>query len=90
MPVFDWTRTQLDKILPDGSTTLVYYKEQLEKMEPLSGELSLPGWDSSYKKGDLQALFDEYAKINEDDLWENLRYFLNEIRLTEIKLSKDR
>ena len=28
MPVFDWTRTQLDHRLPDGSTSLVYYKER--------------------------------------------------------------
>ena len=31
MPVFDWTRTQLDKRAADGSTSLVYYKDQLEK-----------------------------------------------------------
>ena len=79
MPVFDWTRTQLDKILPDGSNALVYYKEQLEKMDPLTGELSLPGWDSSYKKEDLQALFAEYSKLTIEDLWENLGFFLSEI-----------
>lgn len=79
MPVFDWTRTQLDKTLFDGSNALVYYKEQLEKMDPLTGELSLPGWDASYKKEDLKALFDEYAKITEEDLWNNLEYFLSEI-----------
>lgn len=79
MPVFDWTRTQLDKELFDGSKALVYYKEQLEKMNPLTGELSLPGWDTSYKKEDLKALFNEYSKITEEDLWENLRYFLSEI-----------
>lgn len=79
MPVFDWTRTQLDKELEDGSTALVYYPDQLEKMDPLTGELSLPGWDSSYKKEDLRILFDEYAKIDEDQLWSNLEYFLNEI-----------
>ena len=79
MPVFDWTRTQLDKVLPDGSNALVYYKDQLEKMDPLTGELSLPGWDTSYTKEGLKALFDDYAKITEEDLWENLRYFLQEI-----------
>lgn len=79
MPVFDWTRTQLDKELFDGSKALVYYKEQLEKMNPLTGELSLPGWDTSYEKEDLKALFNEYSKITEEDLWENLRYFLSEI-----------
>ena len=79
MPVFDWTRTQLDKELEDGSTALVYYTEQLEKMDPLTGELSLPGWDSSYKKEDLKALFDDYSKIDKETLWGNLKYFLEKV-----------
>lgn len=79
MPVFDWTRTQLDKVHEDGSTALVYYKEQLEKMDPLTGELSLPGWDASYTKEGLADIFAKYAKIDEEDLWANLGYFLNEI-----------
>lgn len=79
MPVFDWTRTQLDKELPDGSTALVYYKEQLEKMDPLTGELSLPGWDASYTKADLKSLFEKYSKVDEEALWANLEYFLKEI-----------
>jgi mannonate dehydratase len=79
MPVFDWTRTQLDKELPDGSTALVYYPEQIAKMDPLKGELSLPGWDSSYTKDTLKVVFEEYAKITEEDLWANLEYFLKEI-----------
>jgi mannonate dehydratase len=79
MPVFDWTRTQLDKELEDGSTALVYYADQLEKMDPLTGELSLPGWDSSYKKEDLRALFEEYSKIDKETLWSNLKYFLEKI-----------
>lgn len=79
MPVFDWTRTQLDQRLSDGSTALVYYREQLEKMDPLSGELSLPGWDSSYQKDELRALLEEYRSISHEDLWENLRYFLEAV-----------
>lgn len=79
MPVFDWTRTQLDKELDDKSTALVYYTEQVEKMDPLTGEFSLPGWDSSYKKEELQELFDKYAAITKEDLWSNLQYFLEEI-----------
>ena len=79
MPVSDWTRTQLDHRLADGSTALVYYKEQLEKMDPLTGELSLPGWDASYTKEGLKAIFEDYSRITEEDLWENLRYFLSEI-----------
>ncbi|MCR5698097.1 MAG: mannonate dehydratase [Treponemataceae bacterium] len=79
MPVFDWTRTQLDKVAFDGSTSLVYYADQLEKMDPLNGELSLPGWDSSYKKEDLRKLFEQYKSVDEEKLFENLKYFLEQI-----------
>lgn len=79
MPVFDWTRTQLDKQLDDGSTALVYYKDQLEKMDPLKGELSLPGWDSSYKKEDLKKIFKLYKNVDEEKLWDNLEHFLKAI-----------
>ena len=79
MPVFDWTRTQLDKEAADGSTSLGYYKDQLEKMDPLTGELNLPGWDASYTKESLAAVFAEYARITEEDLWKNLQYFLEAV-----------
>ncbi|HCR40386.1 MAG TPA: mannonate dehydratase, partial [Lachnospiraceae bacterium] len=79
MPVFDWTRTQLDKVLADGSTALVYYKEQLARMDPLKGELSMPGWDSSYTKDQLAQVFAKYKEVDEEKLWSNLEYFLKEI-----------
>ncbi|WP_426351184.1 mannonate dehydratase [Alloiococcus sp. CFN-8] len=79
MPVFDWTRTQLDKTLKDGSTTLVYYTDHVKKMDPLKGELSLPGWDSSYTKEELAEVFDKYKSVDEETLWKNLEHFLKEI-----------
>ncbi|NCA92750.1 mannonate dehydratase [bacterium] len=79
MPVFDWTRTQLDKASFDNSTSLVYYRSQLKKMNPLHGELSLPGWDSSYKKEDMVKLFNEYKSVDEEKLFDNLKYFLEQI-----------
>ena len=79
MPVFDWTRSELNKELEDGSTALVYYQDEVDKMDPLKGELSLPGWDSSYTKEDLEELFREYKKVDKEKLWENLEYFLKEI-----------
>lgn len=81
MPVFDWTRTQLDYELPDGSTTLVYYQEQVDKVNPLEsdGDLTLPGWDASYSREELKAVVAEYQSITEEKLWENLQYFLEKI-----------
>lgn len=79
MPVFDWTRSQLDKELEDGSTTLVYYKDQVDELDPLNSNLSLPGWDSSYTKEQLAELFKGYKEIGEEGLWENLEHFLREI-----------
>ncbi len=79
MPIFDWTRSNLDHQLEDGSTALVYYKEQVDKMDPLAGELALPGWDASYTKEDLQELFDAYSKRDKEDIWGNLEYFLSEV-----------
>ncbi len=81
MPVFDWTRTQLDHKLPDGSTTLVYYQEQVDKVNPLESDsdLTLPGWDSSYTREELKNIVQQYNALTEDDLWSNLQYFLERV-----------
>lgn len=81
MPVFDWTRTQLDHVLDDGSTSLVYYQSQVDKVDPTSSDsdLTLPGWDASYTKEELKDIVAEYRQINEEKLWENLTYFLERI-----------
>lgn len=81
MPVFDWTRTQLDHVLEDGSTSLVYYPEQIEKVDPLKSDsdLSLPGWDASYTREELREIVGEYHSITEEKLWEHLQYFLEHV-----------
>lgn len=79
MPIFDWTRTDVHHKMPDGAENLIYDPQALARMDPLTGELSLPGWDSSYKKEDLKKLFEQYAAITKEDLWENLRYFLSKV-----------
>jgi mannonate dehydratase len=76
MPVFDWTRSQLDYRLPDGSTTLVYEDDAISRMDPLLGELDLPGWDTSYGTNDLKKRVQEYKGVDEEMLWVNLSYFL--------------
>ena len=79
MPVFDWTRPDLAYELPDGSNALIYDNETVLKMNPLSGDLSLPGWDSSYTKDGMRSLLEAYSKITEEDLWNNLKYFLDRV-----------
>lgn len=77
MPVFDWTRSDLEYRLADGSTCLIYDEKDIAKMDPKLGELELPGWDTSYGEGRLGALLDKYKNIDEEKLWENLERFLN-------------
>lgn len=79
MPVFDWMRTQTDKKLPDGSSTLVYYKEDLEKCDPLDGDFALSDWEAVYTKEELRRLFKSYAELGEEGLWRNLEYFLKRV-----------
>ena len=56
MPVFDWTRTQLDKVAKDGSTSLVMYWDQMKDLNPLTDDIHLPGWDSSYTQEEVREL----------------------------------
>ncbi|MDQ0338260.1 mannonate dehydratase [Caldalkalibacillus uzonensis] len=82
MPVFDWTRSHLEYQFADGSTTLIYQDETIQRMNPLVGDLELPGWDTSYKKSELKVLIDQYQGVSEEDLWNNLQYFLKHIIAT--------
>ena len=79
MPVFDWTRSDLAHPLSDGSNALIYDEKTVLNMNPLTGELSLPGWDSSYTKEGMKALLEKYKNISEEDLWNNLKYFLDRV-----------
>ncbi len=78
MPVFDWPRTEMAKVLPDGSTTLSFDAAAVAEIDPEKG-ISLPGWDASYKPAELKALLAEYKAVGEDHLWANLEYFLKAI-----------
>ncbi len=79
MPVFDWLRSTLEHQNEDGSNSLAYRHSEVLDMNPLTSELSLPGWDSSYKKEDLLNLLAQYKDVDEEKLWENLGTFLREI-----------
>lgn len=79
MPVFDWTRSDLAYPLADGSNALIYDEKTVLNMNPETGELSLPGWDTSYTKSQMKDLLNTYKSIDKEQLWENLAYFLKGI-----------
>lgn len=79
MPVFDWTRSQLDYPYPDGSTALIYEEQTVQQMDPSKGDMDLSGWDASYTQEELQELLKNYQQVSEEQLWDNLRYFLERL-----------
>lgn len=87
MPVFDWLKTDLAKVLDDGSNTLYYNHEELKGMSPQdivkrtisnSGGFSLPGWEPE-RLAELERVIEIYKDIDEKKLLENYKYFLEGI-----------
>lgn len=88
MPVFDWTRSDLAKVRPDGSTVLAYDQKEIDKINPENmfasmGEKSngfeLPGWEPE-RMARIKELFAMYKDVTADKLFDNLVYFLKAIQ----------
>ena len=79
MPVFDWLRSELTYQHADGSNSLAFFNEQVEKLDPLNTSLSLPGWDESYKKDELARLISIYKELGKEGLWKNVEVFLKKV-----------
>ncbi|WP_276918105.1 mannonate dehydratase [Aneurinibacillus aneurinilyticus] len=86
MPIFDWTRTEMFHPLEDGSTALFYEKAKVDNLDPQelirtvteASDLTLPGWEPE-KMARISELFEAYKLVDEEQLWTNLRIFLQEI-----------
>lgn len=90
MPVFDWIRTDLAKVRPDGSTVLSYDQEIIDKIDPekmfeemdaKASGFMLPGWEPE-RLAKVKELFDKYKDVDEEKLFDNLVYFLKAIMPT--------
>ncbi|MCG8485330.1 MAG: mannonate dehydratase [Clostridia bacterium] len=79
MPVFDWTRSSIDKELEDGSKTLIYDHKEILKMDQNNESISLPGWAANYEDRELKGLLSKYKVLTDEKMWENLEYFLKKI-----------
>lgn len=87
MPVFDWTRTDLAKMRPDGSTVLAYDQKVVDTIDPQtffnqttdnSNGFVMPGWEPE-RLAQVHKLFDAYKDVTSEKLFDNLVYFLNAI-----------
>lgn len=87
MPVFDWTRTELSREREDGSTVLAYTQEAVDALEPekmfasIAGDMNgtvMPGWEPE-RMAKVKELFEMYRDVDEDKLFDNLKYFLERI-----------
>ncbi len=87
MPVFDWTRTELARQRPDGSTVLAYTQEAVDAINPedmfnsIAGDMNgtvMPGWEPE-RMAKVKELFELYKNVTDDILFDNLKYFLEKI-----------
>ncbi len=79
MPIFDWTRTDLAMVQPDGSTALAYDDAALSRIDLSRGTGDLPGWATAYDATTLGALLAAYKEVDAERLWENFAYFLERV-----------
>ncbi len=86
MPVFDWMKTDMNYVLPDGSLTMAFEKKDIDKsldevvkevLENSNG-FALPGWEPE-RLAKVQELFAKYKDVDDEKLRENLVYFLKAV-----------
>ena len=90
MPVFDWTRTELARMRPDGSTVLAYNQAAVDAIDPakmfdsIAGDMNgtvMPGWEPE-RMAHVKDLFEMYKDVDDEKLFANLKYFLERIMPT--------
>lgn len=90
MPVFDWTRTELARMRPDGSTVLAYNQAAVDAIDPakmfesIAGDMNgtvMPGWEPE-RMAHVKELFEMYKDVDDEKLFANLKYFLERIMPT--------
>ena len=90
MPVFDWTRTELARMRPDGSTVLAYNQAAVDAIDPakmfesIAGDMNgtvMPGWEPE-RMAHVKELFEMYKDVDDEKHFANLKYILERIMPT--------
>lgn len=79
MPIFDWFRTSESYCLDDKSFTLAYDDSIVEQLDPISETIPMSDWEVDYASDELRIFFTSYEKLDENDMFENLKYFLHRV-----------
>ena len=86
-PIFGWAKTNLHYENPDGSYSLVFDQAVVEHMKASdmfqlvnsqTNGFKLPGWEEERLKK-FHELMAMYEHVTEDDLFDNLVYFLKRV-----------
>jgi mannonate dehydratase len=87
MVIFDWTRSDLAKLRDDGSTVMSYDQKVIDRIDPSfmfstmdskSNGFALAGWEPE-RLEHLKELIKRYPRVDEEKLFDNLKYFLERI-----------
>lgn len=88
MPVLDWLRTDLARLIPEDGSFSMYYDDKdivsmtpveiVQKMASGSNGFSLAGWEPE-RIALLEKSLSQYEGVTEDMLRSNFQYFLNAV-----------
>src|SRR5699024_193968 len=75
MPIFDWIKTDLDYILPDGSSTIAFeeagiqkdHEQIIKEVQESSGGYTLPCWEPE-RLAHVKHLFEAYKDVDDKKL----------------------
>ncbi len=79
MPGFDWMRSNLHYVHPDGAVSSAYVNDDINAFDISQGIEKRVAWTNAFSGEQLRAVIERYRQISEDQLFENFAYFLRRV-----------